>query len=231
MINPRVTYCPHCGGEHRSQLRRVTHKFPDAEQLIADSNNAWLSARSFKDLCNLTIKFLRHEIWTFPGVEALPYEIVRERHPLYGETSQITNELIDLNKNGFWTLFSQPALDEEFRDPSGKYFRLQQRATVVGFTTREKAKRIRLIEKNVKTTSSKHVVITREGNLKAPYYWLDMTWIGRRAPIIDELRKYAIIGEAALRSLEDKVYIQAYDPVWGEKYGFFWATLLAAIEG
>jgi hypothetical protein len=67
-----------------------------------EARRLWAKARSFDDLCNLTVRFLKRELPLTPT----------HYGPVDPETTTIAPALIDLNRRGFLTVCSQPGVAE-----------------------------------------------------------------------------------------------------------------------
>jgi len=106
-----------------------------------DARKAWNSAVHFKDICELTAKFIEGTMPLFPGYSA---------DTVAKETEDLIPYLASFNRSGFLTTTSQPGED----DPDWK-----QRAFVDGFAQEKIARKIA----KVSLHSELHIVAVPPG--------------------------------------------------------------------
>lgn len=177
----------------------------------------WMKAKNLYDLGELTAQWLEGKIrWHFsqPAKPDL-------------ETSEIADYLIQINRLGFVTDFSQPAA--ELRNGFG------QRACVSGFSNKDTAKKLATL--NLHTDLIVFIFKPeRPSSMKVYGYQIPVTienyhpftWCGSVTG--DEIESYEeMLGDEALTSIAESWYITAIDTKWGRK-AYLWENLIETLS-
>lgn len=161
----------------------------------------WQSAMTFTDLCDLTVELLQSS-----------------ESNLHSETTQITSELVKLNKNGFMTDSSQPAgIGEDWK----------QRAYVLGFALKETAFKIATL-----TLSTDLYVNIAAPNEESGAYipvtqqdFQPFTWCGFS---FKSFEHYNELNKNSLTELSQAWHVCVIDMEWGRKK-YLWNELIKVL--
>lgn len=183
------------------------------------TNNVWSRAKSLQDLGELTVQWLEGKLkWHFSQF-AEPD----------AETSEISGHLLQINRLGLLTEFSQPA--EILNDGSG------QRACISGFSDEATAKKLATL--NLHTDLL--VFIFEPGSLfsQKPYgYQIPVTveeyhpftWCGSVSGYeMESFEELGLLGTDALTSIAESWYVIAIDTKWGRK-SYLWDNLVKTLS-
>jgi len=168
----------------------------------------WSTAASFRELCEANIRFIRGELRSTP-VHGGPIDV---------ESAEIVEGMIELNRKGFLTTASQPALSD------GRH---AQRAWVEGFASESTA-----LQLGAKTLHS-DLLIAFFAPTEPPSSWQvpitqddgqPFTWAGHSG--VDDLDGFlAECRPSATEELMTAWFVVAIDPVWGRN-DYLWQVLL-----
>lgn len=193
-----------------------------------EAKQEWLKARNFNDLCQLCERFITGN---------LTYSPTTCRDKIDSETEEIKEYLVKLNRNGLFTLNSQPGVIDDV---------ISQRACVVGFALEKEA--FKLAEKTLYTDVNIQIFPIEQILSSTKYgYEIPVTlqerqptaWVGTCADyVLDELFEPL---DKDTSNIEDFVsifvknefiwYVTAVDLAWGRK-DHLWEVLLGDnVEG
>ncbi len=205
----------------------------------------WQRAESYQELLRLNVLFLRGRVVAHPGLVVHPEDVLKRSGPILAEeTACIVDDLVAMNKLGFFTDCSQPGIYLKCVGRFGRDGRhlqreregaIEQRAFVSGYAPKALAKRFaRISDRNrdlvfirERVVTPEQIVVTRQGPLHGVLR--PFTWIGRAVPMW-MLRARGHIGLGALRDLGRCVPLAVYDKKWRRNTDLWPALLAAAMD-
>ncbi len=199
----------------------------------------WQRAESYQELLRLNVLFLQGRVVAHPDLVVRPEDVLGRKGPILAEeTACIVDDLIALNRLGFFTDCSQPGIyftTDKYVNRFGSRFpdgAVEQRAFVSGYVPKALAKRIAgisdrsrdLVSLRERVVSPERIVVTRQGPVGGRLR--PFTWIGRATPMW-MLRGRGRIGPGALRELGRCVPLAVYDKRWRRNTDL-WTSLISA---
>jgi hypothetical protein len=199
-----------------------------AYEWLRRDQERWRRAESFDDLLRLNVLFLQGKLAVHPGLVPQPEALVEGQSLLEEETTGLVDDLVLLNRLGFFTSFSQPGSYER-----GKAYVIEQRAAIAGCATPDFANRVlrRVKDRDIvvfREEQSTRVAVTRQSqSQRATGSLKPCTWLGR-ASLPPEMLD-GRIGPEALKEWRRCVPLAAYDRKW-RRNTHLWPALVAAAE-
>lgn len=176
----------------------------------------WLSAKTLRELAELTALWLEGKISVHPAN--------------YGdepdaETTGLVTTLAEMNRAGFMTESSQPGVEG--------YIMSMQRAFVCGFCSEERASALTNAIFPTRLVAFVYPPESWNDAWRTPVTFDDgkpFTWLGTLLDAEDIRYHYGhALSPAGLAALEAAYQVQLFDPVWGAN-ALLWSTVLEALR-